>query len=182
METRIPPLEDERVPADSQPILDQTRRAIGMVPNLYRTLAHAPAALQAYSSMAASLAGGSLSPALREQIALTSAGVNGCEYCASAHTMIGKGVGLEEDELTRNLDGASSDPKAEAALRFVRALIEQRGAVADSDWDAVREAGFSDAETVEIVANVALNFLTNTMNVLARTPIDFPRVELQKVG
>lgn len=175
---RIAPLSDDQVPAAARPVLERTRSAVGRVPNLHRTLAHAPAALRAYHETASALAGGVLAPRLREQIAVAAAATNGCAYCASAHTAIGKGLGLEAAELSRNLTGTSSDPRAAAALDFVRALIDTRGAVDDEQLAAVRDAGFSDAEIVEIVAHVGLNAFTNTFNVLARTEIDFPRVEL----
>ncbi len=178
MEPRIRPLDDDQAPATSRTLLEQTRKAIGMVPNLHRTLAHAPAALKAYADAGSALSSGRLPARLREQIALASAGGNGCAYCASAHTMIGKNLGLEEAELTRNLGGTSSDARVATLLRFVRALIDERGAVTDAELQAVRDAGFDDEEIVETVAHVALNVFTNTLNVLAQTTIDFPVVQL----
>ncbi len=115
---------------------------------------------------------------LREQIAVATAGANGCQYCASAHTVLGQGAGVARDELTRNLGGESADEKTAAALAFVRALLQERGDVADAELAAVRTAGFSEAEIVEIVAHVGLNTFTNMFNVLARTTIDFPIVDL----
>lgn len=178
MEPRISPLDEARAPEAARPILQETRKAIGRVPNLHRALAHAPAALQAYVETARALASGALSPRLREQIAVATAGLNGCVYCASAHTALGKMAGLSEDELDRNLRSESGDPRAGAALAFVRALVEKRGAVSDAEWRAVREAGFEDAEIVEIIAHVGMSSFTNMFNVVARTPVDFPEVEL----
>lgn len=149
-----------------------------MVPNLHRTLAHAPAALRGYVETAKSLAGGRLEPSLREQLAVATAGLNHCDYCAAAHSALGKAAGVEEAELAKNLSGESSDPRVTAALDFVRALIDQRGAVSDAELQAVRDAGFDDAEIVEIVAHVGMNSFTNMFNRLARTEIDFPVVAL----
>ena len=103
MQPRILPVPDDQTAPAARTILEQTKKAVGMVPNLHQTLAHAPAALRAYTDSVKALSAGRLPVALREQIALTSAGINGCSYCASAHTAIGKGVGLDEGELTRNL-------------------------------------------------------------------------------
>lgn len=182
MTARIQPLSGSDVPARSQEILTQVESAIGMVPNLHRTLAQSPAALRSYSAMVGALSGGILDPKLRESIALATAAKNGCSYCASAHTVIGRGAGIEEDELTRNLSFGSSDPKTLATLAFVEALLAERGAVTDGVLDAARHAGLSDPEIVEVVAHVAMNTFTNTLNNLAHTEVDFPRVEFPAVA
>ena len=171
MTPRISALTDQQSPAASAEVLAATKAKLGVVPNLHRTLAHAPAALKAYADMSAALAGGTLHPKLRESIAVATAGANGCTYCASAHTYIGTALRIPADELTRNLHGESGDPRTAAALSFVGELIDRRGAVSDASFAAVRDAGFTDAEIVEIVAHVALNGF-------ARTEVDFPRVEL----
>ena len=178
MTPRIAPLSDDAAPADSLPVLERTGRALGLVPNLHRALAHSPAALKAYDATVMALAAGALAPSHRERIAVATAARNGCGYCASAHTLLGRGAGLSADELTANLSGESLDARGQALLSFAGRLLETSGAVQDAEVAAVRAAGFSDAELVETVAHVALNVFTNTFNVLARTPIDFPEVEL----
>lgn len=178
MQPRILPLSVDGAPEAARGILRATEGALGMLPNLHRTLAHAPAALRAYADAARALAGGRLSARLREQIAVAVAGTNGCAYCASAHTALGKGAGVAEDELAANVGAESADPQVAPVLALVRELIERRGRVSDASIQAVRAAGFGDAELVEIVAHVGLNTLTNLFNVFARTEIDFPKVEL----
>ncbi|MGE3166559.1 MAG: carboxymuconolactone decarboxylase family protein [Planctomycetota bacterium] len=178
MSPRIPALSRDTAPPESIAILDATQRALGMIPNLHRTLAHAPPALAAYASLAAALAKGQLDPKLRESVALATAGFNGCAYCASAHTALGRGVGVAADELTANLDGRSTDPRVSAALEFVGAVLERRGDVDDRAVERVRAAGFDDAQIVELVAHVGMNTFTNLFNVFARTDIDFPRVDV----
>lgn len=175
---RIKALSDNQAHDDSKKIFIAVKSAIGMVPNLHRTLAHAPAALAAYNSMARELAGSALDRKLRESIALATAGRNRCEYCASAHTAIGKKMGLEQEEITRNLYSNSDDPKTAAMLSFVTELIDNRNAVSDAVLNSVRDAGFSEQEIVEITAHVAMNLFTNMFNILAQTEIDFPVVEL----
>lgn len=115
---RISALLPDAAPAASKTILDATQKAIGMVPNLFSSLAHSPAALKAYTDQTAALGAGALTPVLREQIALATAGFNGCDYCASAHTLMGKGAGLAASEATANLHGQATDAKTQAALDF----------------------------------------------------------------
>jgi len=178
---RITALTAPAVPAASQTILDATQKAIGMVPNLYRTIAHSPAALAGYTHNNHALAGGVLPAALREQVALLSAGYNGCDYCASAHTLIGKGAGLSAAQASESLRGRADNAKAQAALDFARAVLTERGKLSDVQLQAVRAAGYSEAEIVEIVAHVALNVFTNYLNNVATTKIDFPPVSTQDV-
>ncbi len=97
---------------------------------------------------------------IREQIALAVANRNGCQYCASAHAMLGKQAGLSEDDIRSGLGGEAGDPQENAALRFAVAIVERRGQVRDRDLEAVRNAGLDDGEIVEIIAHVVLNTFT----------------------
>ena len=175
---RIQPVQLTDAPGPSRQQLEGVQRALGMIPNLLKTMAQSPAVLSAYLGMSQALTS-ALTPALREQIALTVAGANYCRYCASAHTALGARVGLDADELKANLRGDAGDPRARAALRFARAVVERRGWVRDEDLTDVRAAGFSDRQVAEIVAVVALNLFTNYFNHVAATEIDFPIVETE---
>lgn len=159
-------------------LLDGVQATLGMTPNLMRTLANSPAVLEAYLGFNAALGRGKLNAKLREQIALAVAEENGCEYCLSAHTAIGKKVGLPEDGLLASRQWTSPDPKVDAALKFAHAIVARRGQVTDDDVNRVRQAGYGDAEIAEIIANVALNIFTNYFNLVAGTSVDFPRVDL----
>jgi AhpD family alkylhydroperoxidase len=104
------------------------------------------------------------------------AGENGCGYCASAHTFLAGKAGVAKDELVRNLAGGSADPRTAAILALARRIVATRGQVADGDIAAARAAGLDDGAIAETVAHVALNVLTNYLNNLAQTAIDFPVV------
>jgi len=175
---RLNAIDPREATGKTKDLLDGVNAKIGKVPNLMRTFANSPAALEAYLSFSGALGGGLLNAKLREQIALTVADANACEYCLSAHTAIGKLVGLNENELVASRRAASGDPKTEAALKFAHQLVIQRGEVADSEIAAVRAAGYNDGEITEIVANVALNIFTNYFNHVAQTVVDFPKVSL----
>ena len=157
-------------------LLDGVQATLGMTPNLMKTLATAPAALEAYLNFGAALGTGRLDAKVREQIALTVAQANGCEYCLSAHSAIGKMVGLKPEEITGSRQAHSQDSKRAAGLRFAQAIVVQRGEVSDEALAQVKGAGYTDGEITEIVANVAINIFTNYFNHVARTDLDFPRV------
>jgi uncharacterized peroxidase-related enzyme len=174
--SRIEPLTEETASTDGAQILTAIKSKIGMIPNLYATMAHSPAALSAALAFGDAMGKSSLSAGLKEQLALTIAGANTCDYCASAHSMIGKGAGVSESELAGNLQGESSDPKTQALLTLAALIVENRGRLSDSDVQSARNAGITEAEIVEVVATVAINTFTNYFNHIADTEIDFPVV------
>jgi uncharacterized peroxidase-related enzyme len=167
----------EHSPAASKPLLDAVKKQLGVVPNLMKLLGNSPAALEGYLALNGAVAKGTLNAQMRERIALAVAQYNGCDYCLSAHTYLGRNIArLSGDEMDAAREGRSSDAQADAALRFARRVAETRGQVSDGDLAALRAAGFDEAGIVEIVVNVALNVLTNYVNNVARTDIDFPVV------
>jgi uncharacterized peroxidase-related enzyme len=176
--SRIPtPASIEAAPEAAQPLLETVNKQLGSVPNLFRIVANSPAALGGYLGLHGALAKGALDPKTRERIALAVAEINGCSYCRSAHSYIGaKLLHLDQAELAANRAGGSNDPKADAAVRFAVEIARERGHLAEDDLRAVKLAGYSDAEIVEIIAHVALNTLTNYVNEVLATEIDFPVV------
>lgn len=170
----IPARED--APAAAQPLLAAVEKQLGVVPNLFRLVATSPAALEGYLGLNAAL-GRTLDVKTRERIAITVAQANGCDYCLSAHSYLGLNLAkIDDAEITLNRVGHSGDAKADAAIIFARQVLAARGKVSDADIAAVRLAGFSEAQVIEIVASVALNVLTNFINNVAETDIDFPVV------
>jgi uncharacterized peroxidase-related enzyme len=173
----------EAAPAASHPLLQAVQEQLGVVPNLFRMVANSPAALEGYVGMFGALGKGTLPAATRERIALAIAEVNGCSYCLSAHTYLGRNVAkLDDAEMTANRNGASNDAKADAAVRFAAKVARERGQVSDADIRAVRAAGYDDAQLIEIVQHVALNTWTNYINEVAKTEIDFPVVTARKAA
>ncbi|MAC52761.1 MAG: peroxidase [Gimesia sp.] len=163
-------------------LLDGVQSQLGMTPNLMRTMAHSPAVLDAYLKFSGTLSTGALSAQHREQISLTVGEANHCGYCVSAHSALGKRAGLSPVQILENRAGVDSDPATAALLKFARSIVEKRGLVSDQDLQAVRDAGFGDAEIAETVAGVSLNIFTNYFNHLAQTEVDFPTVEPLPAG
>jgi uncharacterized peroxidase-related enzyme len=174
---RLNAVDPARATGQAKDLLAAVKAQLGLTPNMMRTMATSPAVLEGYLSLGTALAGGSLPARLREQIALAVAEANGCDYCLSAHTALGRLAGLKDDEIARSREGASIDPKSEAVLRFAVAVVAGKGNVSDEEFAQVRGAGFSDGEIAEILAHVAINTFTNYFNKAAGTAIDFPRVE-----
>jgi len=166
----------ETAPAASQPLLDAVEKQLGVVPNMFRLISLSPAALQGFLGFSGAL-GKTLDVRTRERIALAVAQINGCDYCLSAHTYLGLNLAkIDAAEIALNRKGSSSDAKASAAVAFAAKIAKERGNVSDADVRAVKAAGYTDAQIVEIVAVVAENFFTNFLNIVAQTEIDFPVV------
>jgi uncharacterized peroxidase-related enzyme len=166
----------------AQELLDGVKKLLGGTPNVFTTLAHSPAALGVFVNALGAMSNSRLGAGLREQIAVAVAGASGCDYCASAHTALGAMHKIDAGELTRNLQAHSGNARVEAALAFARTVVEKRGRVSDGELEAVRRAGYSDGEIIDIVALVAVNLLTNYVNQVAGTDIDFPVVTTSEVA
>jgi uncharacterized peroxidase-related enzyme len=170
-------------PAKAQPMLEAVKKQLGIVPNMFRLIATSPQALEGYLGLSGALSKGALPAATRERIALAVAQINGCDYCLSPHTYLGKNLAhLDDAEITANRNGASNDPKADAAVRFAAEVARRRGQVASETLAAVRQAGYTDSQVIEIVQHVALNTWTNYFNEVFKTDVDFPLVAARKAA
>jgi uncharacterized peroxidase-related enzyme len=160
----------------SIPLLDAVGKQLGVIPNMFRLIGNSPAALEAYLGFAGAM-NKTLDGKMRARIAMAVAQVNGCDYCLSAHRYLGSTMArLDAAELAANSHGYSNDTKADPAIGFARKVAEARGKVTSDDIEMVKAAGFSDAQIIEIVLVVALNFLTNLVNNVGGTEIDFPEI------
>ena len=117
--SRLQPVDPAVATGTAKELLDRIQAAFGMTPNMARAMAANPAVLDGWLRLSTSL-GRTLSPKLNERIAIAIAEANGCGYCLSAHTAVGRMVGLDADELHASRRGGSADPKVSAALRFAR--------------------------------------------------------------
>ena len=171
---RLNTVNPETAQGKAKLLLDGVQKSLGMTPNIMRMLANSPAALEAYLGLMRALGGASIDGKTREAIALATSGANGCDYCVAAHTALGKIAGLSKQETCDARRATASDEKESQALQFARQIVSSRGFVADEDVERVRQAGYTDGEIAEIVANVALNIFTNYFNHVADTEVDFP--------
>jgi uncharacterized peroxidase-related enzyme len=182
--SRIPtPVEIAGAPAAAQALLQAVKQKLGIVPNLFRMVANSPVALEGYLGLLTALDKGSMPAPTRERIALVVAEINGCDYCLSAHTYLGRNLAkLDEAEMIANRRGTSNDQRAAAAVLFAAKVARERGHVSDADLSAVKAAGYDDGQVIEIVQHVALNTWTNYVNEVAKTDIDFPAVITRKAA
>lgn len=175
--SRLTPIQTNGTTSELQRSLKNSHLKLDEVPRFLQVMANSPASLRAYIRADAALVRGQLTPRQREQVALAVAEINGSSYSLSAHYDTGKNLGLTHHEMQLARNATAEDPKAETMLRFTQAVVLQRGEVSDDDFQALRKAGFSDAQIVEIVANIALNIFCNYFNSVAKTEVDFPLLQ-----
>ncbi len=90
--TRLQAIQPENASGDLKPIYEEMQKKMGKIPNIFKHMANSPVTLQAFLNLSQSLNKTTLSPKVREQIALIVAEENHCNYCLSAHSAIGKGL------------------------------------------------------------------------------------------
>lgn len=174
--SRIAPIDRQNPPATVAAQLSAVKAKLGMVPNLFATFAQSPVAFNAYLAISDAVThGGTLSVKDRERIALTVGQANGCDYCLSAHTLMGQKAGLSTEEVLAARRGEAGDIRAQAVISLARAIVTQRGQIDDAALETARAAGLSDATVLEVLAVVVVNLFTNYANHIAATDIDFPK-------
>jgi len=176
--SRVQVVNPQTATGAAKALLDAVQAQLGVTPNFIRVLANSPKALEGFLGLYGALGGATVDKPTQERIALAIAEGNGCQYCVSAHTAIGRGAGLSNEEMALNRRGSSSDAKAAATVAFAKALNDNLGEVTTTEFDAVRNAGLSDGEIVEVISVVALNIFTNLLGKATRVEIDFPKVNL----
>ena len=151
-------------------IYARIKKAVGNVPNTFAAIgAHGPAALRAVLAADGVLASSTLTK--RDQETINA----GCDYCVVAHSLLGKLAGLKPEELKKIRDGEpTGDAKRDALIHFVRKLAATSGTVSDDDFAAIKAAGYSDAQLVDISLAFATTVFTNVFNRINDTDIDFP--------
>lgn len=173
--SRITALNPEHVPVESKPTLDAFTKNIGFTPNMMANFAHSPIAFNAWNTLRVAL-GKVLDVKTRDSIGLAVSEVNGCNYCLGVHSFTATMAKLSDDEIILARQGRASEPKRDAAVQFARKVIQSRGHIHDADLEAVRSAGYTDANIIEIIALVATYSLTNFLNNVFDPEKDFPAV------
>lgn len=162
---------------DQQNTLDKTKQVFGAVLNYNKVLANSPKALKGMTSLWQDIYGGELDPKIRERVALAISEANSCEYCVSAHTAIGKDLGLNAQQILAARSGKSEEDKADRAVKFAKSVLVNQGELKDSEIELARNAGLSDAELVELIVLVGFFSIGNYIGKVSQIDFDFPRVE-----
>ena len=157
----------------------QVKKAIGALPNLFAAVgALSPDALKAVLNAEGVLAASTLSKQDVETIKLLVSELTGCDYCVAAHVMIGKMTGLAPATLKQIRAGQpTGDAKRDALVRFVKNLQQTSGTIGADEFAAIKVAGYTDAQLVDITLAISLTIFTNTFNRINDTVLDMPAAD-----
>lgn len=172
--TRIQPVTREEATKPVQEIYAAIEKKMGKVPNIFLNMGNSPAVLKGYLGLSEAANQTSLSPKVRELLALAVGQANHCNYCLSAHTAIAKGEKIADQDILLARKGQSPDKKTQSILTFAKVAVDKKGNVSESDIAALKKEGVTDAELVEIIMIITLNMFTNYFNIITDTKIDFP--------
>lgn len=157
----------------NQGIFDNLQKGLGFVPNLYAYFSKSETALSDY--LAFQNRKSSLKAKEREVINLVTSQVNGCRYCQSAHTVIGKMNGFTDEQVLEIRTGtASFDSKLDALARFTLSVVENRGRATEASKEAFFSAGYSEANMIDVIIVIGDKIISNYLHNLTEFEIDFP--------
>jgi len=174
--SRLSAIRPEDATGAAADLFGKIRKAVGKVPNAYATIGtHSPAVLGAALTNDGILAGGKLSHADVEVVKLAVSEIVGCDYCLAAHTLVGRMQGLSDAAMKQARSGAASgNARQDALVHFVRTLVTTKGTVAKEEVDAIRAAGFTEQEVIEVLFAISVITFTNLVNRVNDTTLDFP--------
>jgi len=160
---------------EAKPYFEGAEQKLGFVPNLFKVMASSPPLLEAYNTLNGLLEKTDLDPDQVQMVLLAVSVENGCDYCVSAHTAIGKQAGLDDAALAAVRDGRPvNDEKLEAIRTLATDIIRERGWIDEERIEAFLAAGFERRHVLDILVGVGMKTLSNYTNHLAETPLDEP--------
>lgn len=175
---RVQIVDPQTATGEAKTLLDAVQSQMGITPNFIRVLANSPRALEGFLGLYGALGKAAVDIPTQERIALAVSEGNGCQYCVSAHTAIGLGAGLNNEEMALNRKETPGNAKAAKTIAFAKALSTNLGQITASEFESARVAGLTDGEIVEVISVVALNILLNILGKATHVDIDFPKVDL----
>lgn len=162
----------EEVGATNQAIFDKLNKALGFVPNLYATIAYSENGLEKY--LAYQNAKTTLSNKEKEAVNLIVSQVNGCIYCQSAHTLIGKMNGFTDEQVLDIRRGKAADSKLNALVALAADITRNRGRASEANVDAFFAQGYTKENLVDVILQVSDKTAMNYLHNLTEVPVDFP--------
>jgi len=161
------------VTANNQAIFDTLQSRLGFVPNLYAYFAKSETALSDYLTLQNRKS--SLKAKEREVINLVTSQINGCRYCQSAHTAIGKMNGFTDEQILEIRKGnAGFDHQLDALAKFTAAVVTSRGKASEASKEAFFAAGYNEVNMIDAVIVIGDKIISNYIHNLTSFEIDFP--------
>jgi len=169
----FPLLDESSAPKESLPALATTKENFGMIPNVEKVMALSPQLLSGYAHMWDLFETTTLTSIDRQVVYMTANFENECNYCIPWHTILAKKAGLASTDVEALRSGAPlADPKLEALRAFTRTLIANRGKASEAELRLFFDAGYTDAQALEVILGLSIKLISNYTNSIAGTPLD----------
>ncbi|MDX1442415.1 MAG: carboxymuconolactone decarboxylase family protein [Gammaproteobacteria bacterium] len=170
----LKPMDINDAPSESRETMTDIQNGMGFLPNLFGVMAHSPSTVKAYAKLDALFDHSSLDAIERQVVLMTASRLNDCGYCMAAHTGGAKSAGMDKDkiEALRKGERIEGDDKLEALRRFTADVVEKRGWVEDDAVKAFLDAGYEEAQVLDVILGVTMKTLSNYTNHIAGTPLD----------
>ncbi len=163
----------QSAPAAAKSMLEDSEKAYGFLPNLYRNMAESPELLESYLTLSKIFTKTSFTETERQIILMTNNRLNGCEYCMAAHTTISQGAGVPDDIIASLRSGKPiADARFEALRKFAAVINTSRGYPKEQDVAEFIGAGFTKQNVLEVLIGTSLKVLSNYTNHITETPLD----------
>ncbi len=166
--------EPDNAPTESKTLMEQSKAAFGMLPNLHKILAEAPLTYKAYNqTFSAFMQESSLSAIEQQVVFMTSNFENNCHYCVPGHTWMMKSAKMPDDVIEALREGTEiPDKKLQALHDFTKALLDNRGHIGDKKLADFLAAGYSKRQSLEVLTGLASKLISNFTNALTHTKVD----------
>ena len=166
--------EPDTAPGKSIEMMEQSLKGFGMIPNLHKILAQAPATYEAYNTVfSLFMKNTSLTPLEQQVVFMTANFENNCHYCVPGHTWMMKSAKMPDDVIEALREGTTiPDQKLQALHDYTKALLDQRGHIGDEKLDAFLNAGYDKRQALEVLTGLSAKLISNFTNALAHTKVD----------
>lgn len=176
--SRLTSIQPENATDKTADLFGAIKKAMGKVPNAYQTIGIAPEMLAQALQHNAALAKGSLNKKELEAINLLVSEISGCDYCLAAHTLMAKKAGFSSEQIHALRRGEyAEEAQLDALVKFAQTLVTTTGTLPEADVAALRNAGFSDQQVIEIISAISAILFTNMVNRVNDTVVDFPKAD-----
>ncbi|MEJ1223101.1 carboxymuconolactone decarboxylase family protein [Sediminicola sp. 1XM1-17] len=165
----------ESAPANSKPLLENSMKSFGMIPNLHGVMAEAPGMLEAYQKLHDLFQNSSFD---NDELTVVWQTINvehACHYCVPAHTGIAHMMKVDEaiTDALRNKTKMPSE-KLQTLHETTLSIVRDRGNISEKDIKAFYAAGYEQRQLLEIILGVSQKVMSNYVNHIAQTPVDKP--------
>lgn len=168
------PLDLEKAPEKSRPLLEKIQKSFKFIPNLFGVFANSPVLLEGYLGLEGTFDKGSLSAVERSIVLLAASVENSCRYCTAAHSTVLKAflhVPAEVVAAVRS-NVPVSDPKLNALVALTKEIVAKRGHVEAQTIENFLAAGYRKDQILEVLMGVALKTMSNYVDHISPTELD----------